>query len=93
MNWYHTFDTQTSVRDFLAHSVTVAAIQSIKFMLLSSGDDVIKWKQFPRVTGPTMHGTSMLESLNNTDSKVHGANMGPIRGRQDPGGPHAGLVR
>ena len=24
------------------------------------------------------------------DSKVHGANMGPIWGRQDPDGPHAG---
>ena len=24
------------------------------------------------------------------DSKVHGAHMGPIRGRQDPGGPHVG---
>ena len=24
------------------------------------------------------------------DSKVHGANMGPTRGRQDPGGPHVG---
>ena len=24
------------------------------------------------------------------DSKVHGANMGPIWGRQDPLGPHAG---
>ena len=24
------------------------------------------------------------------DGKVHGANMGPIWGRQDPGGPHAG---
>ena len=24
------------------------------------------------------------------DSKVHGANMGPIWGRQDPGGPHFG---
>ena len=24
------------------------------------------------------------------DSKVHGGNMGPIWGRQDPGGPHAG---
>ena len=23
-------------------------------------------------------------------SKVHGANMGPIWGRQDPGGPHVG---
>ena len=25
---------------------------------------------------------------NNPDSKVHGAYMGPIWGRQDPGGPH-----
>ena len=25
-----------------------------------------------------------------TDSKIHGANMGPIWGRQDPGGPHVG---
>ena len=24
------------------------------------------------------------------DIKVHGANMGPIWGRQDPGGPHIG---
>ena len=24
------------------------------------------------------------------DSKVHEANMGPIWGRQDPGGPHVG---
>ena len=24
------------------------------------------------------------------DSKVHGANMGPIWGRQVPGGPHVG---
>ena len=27
---------------------------------------------------------------NNADIKVHGANMGPIRGRQDPGGPPVG---
>ena len=26
----------------------------------------------------------------NTDSKAHGANMGPIWDRQDPGGPHVG---
>ena len=33
----------------------------------------------------------MLISVdNNPDSKVHGANMGPIWGRQDPGGPHVG---
>ena len=27
---------------------------------------------------------------NNPDSDVHSANMGPIWGRQDPGGPHVG---
>ena len=26
----------------------------------------------------------------NPDSKVHGANMGPTWGQQDPGGPHVG---
>ena len=26
------------------------------------------------------------------DSKVHGANMGPIWGRQDPGVPHVGSM-
>ena len=26
------------------------------------------------------------------DSKVHGANMGPIWGRQDPDGPHVGYL-
>ena len=29
---------------------------------------------------------------NTPDSKVYGANMGPIWGRQDPGGPHIGPV-
>ena len=27
---------------------------------------------------------------NTPNSKVHGANMGPSGGRQDPGGPHVG---
>ena len=39
-------------------------------------------------------GYKWLDPVNNKhkipDSKVHGANMGPIWGRQDPGGPHAG---
>ena len=28
--------------------------------------------------------------IDSPDSKVHGANMGLIWGRQDPGGPHVG---
>ena len=31
-------------------------------------------------------------TLSSPDSKIHGANMGPTRGRQDPGGPHVGHV-
>ena len=34
---------------------------------------------------------SVICQLNDIpDNKVHGANMGPIWGRQDPGGPHVG---
>ena len=37
--------------------------------------------------------TITIPCIENTvipNSKVHGANMGPIWGRQDPGGPHVG---
>ena len=30
--------------------------------------------------------------ISTPDSKVHGANMGPIWGRQDPGGPNVGAM-
>ena len=33
---------------------------------------------------------SSLNEVTNPDSKVHGANMGPIWGLQDPLGPHVG---
>ena len=36
----------------------------------------------------TEHVFWMAETF--PDSKVHGANMGPIWDRQDPGGPHVG---
>ena len=35
---------------------------------------------------------SAAMALTYTDSKLHGANMGPIRGRQDPGRPHVGSM-
>ena len=28
--------------------------------------------------------------MDNPDCKIHGANMGPTWGQQDPGGPHVG---
>ena len=34
--------------------------------------------------------TDYIVSCQHPDNKVHGANMGPIWGRQDPGGPHVG---
>ena len=33
-----------------------------------------------------------LTAVEHPDSKDHGANMGPIWGRQDPGGPHVGPI-
>ena len=36
---------------------------------------------------------SQASPHNYPDSKVHGANMGPIWGRQDPGGPHVGPMK
>ena len=33
-----------------------------------------------------------ISTLAVPDSEVHGANMGPIWGHQDPGGPHVGLM-
>ena len=44
---------------------------------------VVWWKQ--RVVMITS-----LALIVHPDSKVHGANMGPIWGRQDPNGPHVG---
>ena len=44
------------------------------------------WSSFAR------NVTKDQVSCFNPDSKVHGANMGPIWGRQDPGGPHVGLM-
>ena len=35
---------------------------------------------------------TVIMILSYPDSKVHGASMGPIWGRQDPDGPHVGLM-
>ena len=36
---------------------------------------------------------SRIEKSTLHDGKVHGADMGPIWGRQDPGGPHVGPMK
>ena len=43
---------------------------------------------YPTMKGSRSHGFQTFK--NNLESKVHGANMGPTWGRQDPGGPHVG---
>ena len=40
----------------------------------------------------THWGMAKYDTNGIPDSKVHGANMGSILGRQDPGGPHVGPV-
>ena len=50
----------------------------------------------PSIKAPIVEFMAMLTSERHTaagespDSKVHGANMRPIWGRQDSGGPHVG---
>ena len=46
------------------------------------------WKQ--NDMSPWMSLLGLLELTHFPGSKVRGANMGPIWGRQDPGGPHVG---
>ena len=46
---------------------------------------VINWKQYT-----TLYARVSL--CNTPDSKVHGSSMGPIWGRQDPGGPNVGPI-
>ena len=58
--------------------------------------DYLHWHILCNVKCLRWHTPSLHESLSHTslgafrvpDSKVHGANMGPVWGRQDPGGPH-----
>ena len=47
------------------------------------------WPLWSQTSWPTLVQI-MAACRDNPDSKVHGANMGPIWGRQDPGGPHVG---
>ena len=37
-----------------------------------------------------LYGKRPMDTTWDPDSKVHGANMGPFWGRQDPDGPHVG---
>ena len=59
---------------------------------------VIQWEDWEHRMEPTGfcsvwtkdHYMPYEKCISGLDCKVHGARMGPIWGRQDPGGPHAG---
>ena len=58
----------------------------MRVMPLHLNDRIIaEWTHFRQL--PTVSGPCHIPY-----NKVHGANMGPIWGRQDLGGPHVGLM-
>ena len=69
---------------------TCAALQTAKIHLMILSNTVggnrilLLWLQ--------INGICANDWYDSPDSKVHGANMGPIWGRQDPGGPHVGHI-
>ena len=52
--------------------------------IVTIAEDLSLWTQFQ----PTILVIDMYFELGYPVNKVHGANMVPIWGRQDPGGPH-----
>ena len=50
------------------------------------------WQKAPHSAPSRVIYGVYFVSWRSPDSKVHGANIGPIWGRQDPGGPHVGLM-
>ena len=74
--WSH----KLASRKWYSHIGTVLNLVSFY-----SGDDITTDCATHNVTWQLWHVVS-----NFPDSKVHGANMGPIWGWQDPGGPHDG---
>ena len=66
-------------------SVTIAGIMRLYFLKLKTRLAAVscaRWSLLMRFSDSPF--------MKLPDSKVHGANMGPIWGRQDPGGPHVG---
>ena len=49
-------------------------------------------KMDPDIPVVSLLAFHIIQMQHYPDSEVHGANMGPIWGRQDPGGPHVGPI-
>ena len=57
----------------------------------------LQWRWWSIITNPLWNGSLdshaiPISYINVPDSNVHGVNMWPIWGRQDPGGPHVGPI-
>ena len=78
----------------------VTALKYSVFLDLVLGTAPVPVKQPWRICINLWHGSTAPDNITTPneaqqshvypDSKFHGANMGPIWGRQDPGGPHVG---
>ena len=70
----------------LSHRCVINGVLFISGHIPSCSLAVWRWEAQPSCC----RGTAQSSRMSYLDSKVHGANMGPIWGRQDPGGPHVG---
>ena len=57
-------------------------------MISGNNDFSLLMQSNPRISNTGFSYSTVITP----DSKVHGANMGPIWGRQDPGWPHVGPI-
>ena len=86
--------------DFLHHQIAMI-LNLLNIWVLDAYNKIFqlpgsyqRWKLIENVNtfhqGKSQSISYVLCDCNYPDSKVHGANMGPIWDRQDPGGPHVG---
>ena len=102
MFWAH---VQVSFQLEILRINVISSILDFRKIILESARNVseVYEKSYPvthdnilhdNTTTPLLIGSQQSVTLfsneNNPDSKVHGVNMGPIWGWQDPGGPHVG---
>ena len=79
--------------DALKHVSPAIAAGQIPFLRIASPGDACSPAQDLKTLFAT-HCSGQRDNRSTIlDSKVHGANMRPIWGRQDPGGPHVGPMK
>ena len=81
--YYKSLSKDTYCRSCIS-IITWSAIMATRLYLMYHGLSLDRNQSIYEVSNWT------LFTKKHPDSKFHGANMGPIWGRQDPGGPHVG---